>query len=261
MLRLAFCACQGLSVFLGDFLIETSPIRASCHAIQATGSGCNKCSHCGSATGPVPPASSKAFAQAPHRMDSPKILDHVNALRNVPSFGKRKQKKLCAAFPTPEALNAASEVDFMAVEGISGKLARMLYTAKADPDASFWSGYKRTVMWNKITRKKVAGGAAPIEENAEAWLNARRGTHERYNGQDSTAKDPTTVPIICRMSERDLDQHCREDSCCTVAGAQARLPEAVEPSRVHPVVCDGDRAEVQDRPRASASSRANPWLW
>ena len=82
-------------------------------------------------------------------------------------------------------LIAASVEDIAAIEGIGRSKANEIHQVMHGilmPQPK-WAGVERVVLWNKLTKKKVAGAAAPTVEKATAWL-ASNSNYELYNGQD-----------------------------------------------------------------------------
>jgi len=144
-----------------------------------------------------------------------KTPDHVTQFLQLPNFSKIKARKLADAFATAEDLAAAPLEDIKRVKGIGPEVARMLHrVVSGAATVSSYAGEERVVVWNKITKKKVAGAAAPKASQADTWLAKNAEVYERYVNQDAQVegpKDPSTVPYDCLMSAEEYDNFCAEE--------------------------------------------------
>ena len=164
-----------------------------------------------------------------------KTPEHVRPLLEMPNFSRKKARKLAEEFPTRDALAAAPLEAIQQIKGIGPELAHNLYrvTSGAATVSSFtvssFAGEARVAVWNKITKKKVAGAAAPKASEADAWLKRNAESHERYMNQDAQIegpKDASIVPEDCLMSVADYEVFCAEaDDGTGLARLQATLAE------------------------------------
>ena len=129
-------------------------------------------------------------------------------------FNKFKAVKLAERFPTASALAAATLEDIKAVRGIGPVIAQKVYLITSGAaTVGTYAGEKRVPVWNKITKKKVTGAAAPRASVVQDWLVKKAATHELYDDQDQRQegpKGPSTVPADCVMSADDYKAFCEE---------------------------------------------------
>ena len=121
--------------------------------------------------------------------EEPSSKATVKKLSSISGFGAKKQKALCDAFPSVAKLYAATVEGIRSVRTGRGELGRPLaqsiktaleeiQTSGRIQHRSTWAGTPRLQMWNKTTRKKLAGAACPTSDKVEDWLR-RNTTYER----------------------------------------------------------------------------------
>eukprot|EP00966_Prymnesium_polylepis_P154486 3566866-Prymnesium_polylepis.2 len=142
---------------------------------------------------------------AHHRSGMPPALKspaHIQELAKLPGIGSRKRKLLGDAFRTEEALHAATEENLVAVKGVGPKAAKLVRDFCQYGQVPTWRGNQHAVMWDTKRKKKLAGVAAPLDNEAAMaeWLaNREDGRYERYVGQDGSQADALHVPETARM--------------------------------------------------------------
>ena len=135
----------------------------------------------------------------------------MKRLESLNGCGTMKRKLLANKFQTAEALLSASVDDIAAIEKIGRPKAKEIHQVirgELVPQPK-WAGVARAVLWNKLTKKKVAGGAAPTVDNAEAWIKSHP-NYELYNGQDQQQKSELHVPEQCKMSGAAYQNYCMQ---------------------------------------------------
>lgn len=184
-----------------------------------------------------------------------KTPDHVTQFLQLPNFSKIKARKLADAFATAEDLAAAPLEDIKRVKGIGPEVARMLHrVVSGAATVSSYAGEERVVVWNKITKKKVAGAAAPKASQADTWLAKNAEVYERYVNQDAQVegpKDPSTVPYDCLMSAEEYDNFCAEEDD---GHGPARLLATLAEYGLRKVRMRIERAHVKRPPRIHSSN-------
>ena len=133
----------------------------------------------------------------------------VKRLEPLNGCGLKTRKNLKERFQTAETLLGAS-VDAIAAAGKTSHQRatqiRMVLHGEMVPEKK-WAGVERVVVWNTLTKKKVAGAAAPKADQADTWL-VKNPRYERYAGQDKQQKSELHVPEPCLLDEAAYEGYC-----------------------------------------------------
>ena len=137
------------------------------------------------------------------------LRELVKRLEPLKGCGAKTRKILKERFRTAETLLGASVDDIAAVDNISRQKAiqiREVLHGEMVPEKR-WAGVDRVVVWNTLTKKKVAGAAAPKADQVDTWL-ANNPRYQRYTGQDQQQKSELHVPEQCKLDEAAYEGYC-----------------------------------------------------
>jgi hypothetical protein len=137
------------------------------------------------------------------------LRDLVKRLEPLEGCGYKTRQTLKERFQTAETLLGASVDDIAAIDNINRQKAiqiRKVLHGEVVPEKTR-ARVDRVVVWNTLTKKKVAGAAAPKADQADAWL-ANNPRYQRYTGQDKQQKSELHVPEQCKLDEAAYEEYC-----------------------------------------------------
>merc|ERR1711907_208775 len=154
-------------------------------------------------------------------------------------MGIGKESMFTTGFPPPAPIAGASLLQQTVLA--SGNLVPAVPAAV--PTSSPDSASKRVTVWNRDTKRKISGNAAPMEKNLAEYLR-RHPECELYNGQDQQLDPAEKAALIAAQnriaiwnkaerrrvsgnaapSEKNLHEYLRKHPECEIYNGQDKRP-------------------------------------